>query len=234
MKDELQLLGEVEDILRSMPSFETLRTQTAEGLDWLGRANNAIERWDGIKGVLFRRFIEQINHRPETKTAFANMVSMLHQARHDLRMATIGPVNVAVGSGMPFDYFDVVRKIIETARKDVLFADPYLDADFVSRYLGHIASGVSVRLLAREKLLTLVPAVKLFASQHGLKIELRSVSGFHDRYVFIDRSQGFHSGASFKDGAIKSPTTLNQVTDAFAVILQTYDALWNAGKIEYS
>jgi hypothetical protein len=148
-------------------------------------------------------------------------------------MDTVGPINVAFGSGTPFYYFDEVRKILETARTEVFFVDPYLDSEFVSRYLGHIATGVNVRLLAREKLSTLLPAVRLFARQHGLKIEVRSAQGFHDRYVFIDQSQGYHSGASFKDGAVKSPTTLNQVVDALPAVLQTYETVWGGGKTEY-
>jgi hypothetical protein len=50
---------------------------------------------------------------------------------------------------MVFDYFDEIRKIIQLAKRDLLFVDPYLDADFVSRSLPHVGSGVAIRLLAR-------------------------------------------------------------------------------------
>jgi len=126
-----------------------------------------------------------------------------------------------------------VRKILEVARQDVLFVDPYLDAEFVSRYIGHVASGVTIRLLASEKLSTLLPAVKLFVQQTNASIEVRSATDFHDRYVFIDRSACYQSGASFKDGAKKSPTTLTQITDAFSAVLQTYEVLWSSSKVEY-
>ena len=112
---------------------------------------------------------------------FLNLMSLLHEARHDLRLKTVGPLSVAVGSGLPFDYFDEVRKILEVARQDVLFVDPYLDAEFVSRYIGHVASGVTIRLLASEKLSTLLPAVKLFVQQTNASIEVRSATDFHDR-----------------------------------------------------
>ena len=59
-------------------------------------------------------------------------------------MKTIGPVNAAMGHSRIFDYFDEVRKIIEHAKQDLLFVDPYLDAEFVSRYLPHVAAGVSI------------------------------------------------------------------------------------------
>jgi hypothetical protein len=110
--------------------------------------------------------------------------------------------------------------------------DPYLDSDFVSRYLGQVSKGVTIRLLARERLTTLLPAVDLFAKQSGCTIHVRSVSNFHDRYVFVDRNACYQSGASFKDGAKSAPTTLAQVTDAFAAMFQTYEGLWNKAKIE--
>jgi hypothetical protein len=56
------------------------------------------------------------------------------------------------------------------ANQDLLFVDPYLNAEFVSRYLSHVSKGVTIRLLAREKLATLLPAVELFAKQSGIQV----------------------------------------------------------------
>ena len=142
-------------------------------------------------------------------------------------------MNVAIGSVEPFEYFDELRKIIETARQDVFFVDPFLDSDFVSRYLRHVVAGVTIRLLTRKHLGTLIPAVELFASQTGLRIEVRSINGLHDRHLFIDRKECHQSRASFKDGAMKAPTTLTQIVDAFAAVFKTYEDMWNAAKTEY-
>ena len=147
-------------------------------------------------------------------------------------MKTVGPLNAAVGKGSVFDYFDEIRKIVEPATRDVFFVDPYLDAEFVSRYLPHVRVGTAVRLLARERLATLLPAVDVFSKQSGIAIGVRSSPGFHDRYVFVDRAACYQSGASFKDGAKASPTTLTQITDAFPAVVQTYEDLWMAGKVE--
>ena len=127
-----------------------------------------------------------------------------------------------------FDYFDEVRKIIAEAKSDLLFVDPYLDGEFVSRYLGQVGSGVSVRLLARERLPSLKPAVEAFAKQTSLSIEVRSAPNFHDRYIFVDRMACCQSGASFKDGAKNAPTTITQITDAFTAVRKTYEDLWSS------
>jgi hypothetical protein len=136
-----------------------------------------------------------------------------------------------VGQGAVFDYFDEVRKLIETARNDLLFIDPYLDAEFVSRYLPQVSNGVQVRLLARERLATLMPAVLTLRQQANLSIEVRSAGGFHDRYFFVDQQSCYQSGASFKDGAKKAPTTLTQIVDAFATIHRMYEQIWSTATI---
>ena len=231
---EKELLGEVEDLIRNMPDRSTIRHETDENFSWLGRVSAVIEEWDTPKTVglnfALAKFHGGMAH--ESSIGFREIMTLLHQARHNLRMKTVGPVNVAIDNGGVFDYFDELRKIIETAASDLYFIDPYLDAEFVSRYLGSVAENVSIRLLAREKIQTLLPAVHSFAAQHGTQILVRTSSGFHDRYVIVDGNSCYQSGASFKDGAKKSPTTLTQITDAFPAIQQTYEDLWNSGNVE--
>jgi hypothetical protein len=229
-----QLLAEVEDLLRTMPPRPTIRHETDENLSWLGRVSAVIEQWTPTKAFFLTQYMDRFHgsNAHEAAEAFRKIMTLLHQARHDLRMQTLGPVNIAVPHGMVFDYFDEIRKIIEVAKQELFFIDPYLDAEFVSRYLGHVAPGVTTRLLAREKLQTLLPAVDAFFQQSKAKIEVRSAPNFHDRYIFVDRVACYQSGASFKDGAKSSPTTLTQITDAFAPMLQTYEDLWNRAKVE--
>lgn len=229
---EEDLLGEVEDILRSMPDQATLRHPTAENFAWLGRVSALIEVWNSPKQLALGLAMNQFHGQSarDAQEGLRKILTLLHQARHDLRMKTVGPVSAALGVGQTFDYFDEVRKIIEPATKDIFFVDPYLDAEFVSRYLPHIASGVVIRLLARERIPTLLSATESFAQQSGAQVSVRSAVGFHDRYVFVDGAACYQSGASFKDGAKKAPTTLTQITDAFSVVRKTYEDIWAGAK----
>jgi hypothetical protein len=228
-----QLLAELEDVIRTMPARETIRHETAENIAWLGRASAVIAMWDQKKGAVFDGYVAKLGEvlAHERGPAFRGLITMLHQARHGLRLRTVGPLTVAVGQGGVFDYFDEVRKIIETAKIDLFFVDPYLDAEFASRYLPNVSMGVNVRLLAREKMATLLPAVTLFRQQTGVSVEVRSAVGFHDRYVFIDRSECYQSGASFKDGAKKAPTTLTQIVDAFGAVFALYEQKWASATV---
>ena len=231
---EEQLLAEVEDILRTVPPRESLRHPTDENFAWLGRVKALIEAWKLPKAIYLNPAINQLLGRDANaaQEGFCQIMTLLHEARHNLRMKTVGPLSAAIGKGSVFDYFDEIRKIVEPAAKDVLFVDPYLDAEFVARYLPHIRVGVAVRLLARERLATLLPATDAFSRQSGTAIGVRSSPGFHDRHVFIDGAACYQSGASFKDGAKASPTTLTQITDALPVVLKIYEDLWISGKVE--
>ncbi len=232
MTDE-ELLVELEDLLRTMPPSERLGHDSADVLSWLGRAAAIISNWRPDMMILARPHLRNIHSSIESDyhEASTGLIVMLNQARADLMMKTRGPLNVAVSSSMVFDYFDEIRKVIEVAKSDILFVDPYLDADFISRYLPHITQGVRIRLLAREKIQTLLPAAKLFVDQNKATLEIRSAPNFHDRYVFIDERDCYQSGASFKDGAKKAPTTITQITDAFAAVFQTYQDIWRDAKV---
>jgi hypothetical protein len=229
-----QLLAELEDLLRNVPPISEILKNQESGVAWLGRFSAVIHAWDYTRGpqvLLGQMQLESMDPRANSN-GYRRILTLLNEARHALRMETVGPLSVSMAHGQVFDYFDEVRRIVELAKQDLLFVDPYLDAEFVSRYLSHVSKGVTVRLLARERLVTLLPAVDLFARQSGCTIQVRSAPHFHDRYVFTDSNSCYQSGASFKDGAKSAPTTLTQITDAFAMMLQTYEDLWKKANIE--
>jgi hypothetical protein len=230
-----ELLGEVEDLLRTLPPRDTIKHSLEQNFAWFGRAGAVVEAWNPAQAIAFGGYLERFQSAPVPRDyhpALNQLLIVLHRARNDLRMKTSGPISTAIGQGMVFDYFDELRKIIEVARQDVFWVDPYLDAEFVSRYLSQVVPGVAIRLLARERLATLLPAVDAFSQQIGVPILVRSAPGFHDRYLFVDRTECYQSGASFKDGGRNAPTTLTQITDACAVVLQTYENLWASGNVE--
>jgi hypothetical protein len=230
-----QLLAEVEELLRTMPARDAFETRSEETNAWIGRSAAVIRRWDFTRAPSVAVAVDSANMPLDTLRNLkgrTSLMSLLHEARADLRME-VGLLSVVVPQGQVFDYFDELRKVIEPARSEVFFVDPYLDAEFVSRYLPHVAAGTTVRLLSgHKKLATLLPAVNSFAQQSGLVIQVRSSADIHDRYLFVDRNICYVSGASFKDGAKKAPAMLTQIIDAFQSTWATYEDLWVKGKVE--
>jgi hypothetical protein len=228
-----QMLAEVEDVIRSMPDRGTLHHDSDDVLTWLGRALAAINNWSLAHGAAASTAVESIRSPSalDSWPGSSKLLILLRQAQSDLRLKTVGPVNVAIGAREVFRYFDSLRKIIEEAKKDLLFVDRYLNADFVSTYLPSVANGVTVRLLARDKIPALAAATSAFAKQHGTAIEVRSAQNFHDRWVFVDRASCYFSGASFKDGGGKDSTILVQNVDAFSAVHSTYENIWQSATV---
>jgi hypothetical protein len=226
-----EVLAELDDILATKPSSTEIGNHDA--LAWIGRVKAALHSWDSVQATNMITIEPRLHSGMlrDTERGYREILTLIHQARSELRLR-VAPAGVVAGKGMVFDYFDGVRKAIETASSDLLFVDPYLDADFVSRYLAFVPPRVQMRLLTREKLATLLPAVDAFAAQRQEKLQVRSSDKMHDRYVFIDGRECYQSGASFKDGARNAPTTLTPIVDAFPAVKQTYEAMWASAKVE--
>ena len=224
-----QLLAEIEDVIRTAPVGD-FRVGQPDAVGWVGRASALIKRWDIARFVSFEANMMKIYSPGSTfpESAMQRVLSILHEARHDLRLNTVGPLSVAVDKGGVFDYFDEVRKVMVTARAELFFVDPYIDLEFAARYLPQVPAGVAVRLLTKKGIAALVPAIGLASQQLNLSIQMRSANTLHDRYVFVDRTRGYQSGASFKDGARLSPTLLTEITDALPAVLATYDGIWTS------
>lgn len=228
-----QLLGEVTELIRTAPPANIHHASTPESMEWQGRAAAILRRMSIAEGIKVNIELSKMRNAM-ARIAYeghAEVMAMLHAARYELMLRTGGPQTVAVSAGSPHDYFDALRRVIEEARADLLFVDCYMGAEFISKYMGHIAVGTSVRLLTRERLSSLVPAALAFTEQYGLGIAVRSIDEIHDRYVFVDRRTGYVSGASFKDGGRVSPTALTQIVDTFAQALATYEEMWGRATV---
>jgi hypothetical protein len=232
--DKNVLLANADELLRTMPPRSAFEERKEETITWLGQAAAVIEGWNVAKApavLAARRRIER-NDGWFIHRGYNEVKTLLHQARFELEME-LGRSSVVVPQGQVFDYFDELRKKVETAQAEVFFVDAYLDADFVPRYLPYVANGVDIRLLGGpKKIPTLLPAVDMFAQQSGRKIQVRTSGAIHDRYLFVDRSACYQSGASFKDGAKNAPAALTQITDAFKAVWDVYEQLWLAGTVE--
>jgi len=215
-----------------MPPIATLRHDSQENHEWLGLAAHLVQETDSVRGISFRlemaKLYSGFNRMPgETEKL---LVSMVQQCKMEWRFKSSGPLAVAFESGRPFDYFDKVRKYVESAATEVFFIDPYMDAEFVSRYLPFVKPGVAVRLLGSKGIMALKAAVEMYSAQSDTPIALRH-SMFHDRYLIIDNRECYQSSGSFNHGAATAASSLVQIVDAFGSTQAIYEDRWAAGTV---
>lgn len=233
--DDPSLLFHLDELVRTKPfGNDLVGNPTDEHQEWVGRARALIGAWDGDRGVTFNSDCDMAlavdyYHPMIPVHAFARMMSTIQEARSELRMITGGRVSASFAAGQPFDIFDELRKVIETAQQDVLCVDRYMGADFVSLYLPHIPHSVSVRLLTRDKVPQLVSALGAYKQQHPVNVEVRTSQGFHGRFLSVDGARSFTVDASFKDAAKTAPAALIELTDTAATSLAQYQQLWLSG-----
>jgi hypothetical protein len=231
---EEQLLAEIDDLLRTRPPRAAFDQGLAESHAWLGRAGALIAEANPIRTLEAQMVLSSVvsPNGARSSHAMQELLVMLNQSRYALFLKVGRPLATAIGHGSVFEYFDELRKLIEPAIREVFFVDPYLDAEFVPKYLPHVKQGVVIRLLTSDqKLATLLPSVDAFAQQYKVTIAVRTTTGLHDRLLFVDGSACYQSGASFKDGAKKAPTTLAQLIDAFGPVLKTYEEIWTRAAV---
>jgi hypothetical protein len=227
-----ELLAEVEDVLRSMPPRATLRHPEPENFEWLGRVSAAIEAWDSSKNPALSFAMNNFHNQmaQPSQDGYRKIMTLLYQAQSDLRMKTVGPINSLMEQGKVFQYFDLMRRIIETSSTDLLFVDNYLDADFIATYVPHVRPGVAVRLLGSHKIAALRSAAAQFTQEHGLALEVRSTEDAHARHVIVDGRIAYASDASFKDGPKRALATITQVEGSLFVDLKKQcENLWEKG-----
>ena len=232
MTDE-ELLANLDDLLRTMPDKKQLHSEKEENQAWLGRSLALLNMWSMARSVLAQGYVNDIQSGRafDGESGYKKLTVLIQQARHELMVEVGEPTNIVVDKTETFRYFDELRQKIELAKSEILFVDPYLDDTFVSRYLPYVSSNVRVLLLTSKKIEKLVPAAQAYKEQHGTNIQIRTDNGIHDRWIFIDRSEAYQSGASFKDGAKNAPTTLTQLLDAFDAVFAKYDEIWNQATV---
>lgn len=229
--ESVMLLAEFDAALKARPELLILNWAKEESLDWFGLVGALMDKWDRIEATKFHQAASNLlAGRMNVDRSIALITMEVKRARHSLMLESEQPLTISIEAGNVFDYYDEVRGKIDTATDDLLFVDPYLDGEFVSRYLKGLKQEVQVRLLTSDnKLSTLVPAVTMLKQQGKQPIEVR-VKDFHDRFLFVDGRECYQSTSSFKDGPKKAPTAISQIVDAFDPLYKTYQEMWNTGQ----
>jgi predicted GIY-YIG superfamily endonuclease len=123
------------------------------------------------------------------------------------------------------DYVEDVRKALSGATTEAFIVDSYMNPELLARYMSHVKSNVSIRLLVGGGEPVLISPADVTA-QVGHVIEVRCTpSTLYARFLFVDGMRGFTSVASLMVDGRREPTRLTEVTDART--MQNHEALWS-------
>lgn len=171
------------------------------------------------------------------------------QAAHEIRTIVyrafaVAEMRVPVGIsgafipvGDSFDAFTALSKVLQTATKDVLIIDPYMDATALMEFGGAVPENVCLRLMSDQSSCkpTLQPAANKWVQQYGetrpLLVRLAPQKTLHDRAIFIDQTTAWTLTQSLKDFAKRSPAEIVRADDTAALKIAAYEEVWASAQV---
>lgn len=149
-----------------------------------------------------------------TEKRFGEHDSRLSAVEHRIDFfvnASQTPTGGILATGTHFDGFVLIGDLVKSAKRSVVFIDPFATID-VLKFAVMRAKGVSAVIYSPR----ITPEFKAAVALHNKQypgLELKTMRNIHDRFLLVDDTV-YHFGASFKDmGAeFSAYSVLNFVT----------------------
>ena len=100
-------------------------------------------------------------------------------------------------AGQIYDAFELVERLIKSAKKSIVLIDNYVD-ESVLTMMSEKESGVQVDIYTKDLPNALALAVTKFNDQYG-GLTLHQTNNVHDRFLILDEEKIYLIGASLKD-----------------------------------
>jgi hypothetical protein len=177
-------------------------------------ANNAV-LFDQIRKVEFK----QIEYQRQTDERF--------QRVFDYMEVNQTPTQKIFFDGQVYDAFELLVSLIRRAEKEITLVDGYVDTGTLN-LLAKKQPKVPVELWTRRHPVLTEQDIATFNEQYPL-LQMQTTNKFHDRFLILDRKEGYLIGTSLKD-AEKRAFGIVRLEDQEHVqsILQRLDGLAQA------
>lgn len=151
-------------------------------------ANNA-ELFDRIGQVELR----QLDYQKKTDKRLDQVFAYLQSAPETTQKVFF--------DGQLFDAFSLLVELVQKAQREIVLIDGYVDVSTLN-ILAKKSGGVSVFVHTLPSARLTQADINTFNSQYPT-LTVQRTSAFHDRFLIIDCSTGYHIGASLKDAGKK-------------------------------
>ncbi len=153
------------------------------------------------------------------------------------RDAPVGAGGAFIPVGDSFDAFAALSKVLQTATKDALIIDPYMDETALTDFGSAVPENVCLRLMADQAgcKSSLQPAaikwVQQYKATRPLLVRLAPHKTLHDRAIFIDQTTAWTLTQSLKDFAKRSPAEIVRADDTAALKIAAYERIWVSAQV---
>ena len=143
-----------------------------------------------IKGYAINQRVDRIENNLENLSKEVSKIS-LQIKTNEL------PTQGIFYDGQIFDAYELISKIIRSAKKEIILIDNFID-ESVLIHLGKRASNVK-SIIYTKKITKQLELDLVKHNEQYRRIEIKTLPTAHDRFLIIDRNELYHIGASLKD-----------------------------------
>lgn len=234
--DSETLYRQLGRLIETMPDL-TAHPLSNEAHLWLGRAYALVKEVDNSVAIRFSVNADNLgtflgsNADKEIKNIIFRCFAITE------RKAPVSAIGAFIPVGDSFDAFAALSKIFQTATKDVLIIDPYMDGTALTEFGIAIPENVCLRLMTDQASYKadLLPAAKKWVQQYGivrpLLVRFAPQKTLHDRAIFIDQTAAWSLTQSLKDFAKRSPAEIIRANDTADLKIIAYKEVWDSAQI---
>ena len=224
-------------LIETMPDL-TQAPVSAEVYHWVARAYALVaEVGDSADSIFFSTKVNNLGTAARHSAAH-EITAIVYRAFALAEMkAPAGAGGAFIPVGNSFDAFAALSKVLQTAAKDVLIIDPYMDETALTEFGIAVPESVCLRLMADQARCkpTLQPAAIKWAQQYGttrpLLVRLAPQKTLHDRAIFIDQTTAWTLTQSLKNFATRSPAEIVRADDTAALKIAAYESVWASAQV---
>ncbi len=143
-----------------------------------------------LKGYAINQRVDRIENNLENLSKEVGKIS-LQLKTNDL------PTQGIFFDGQIFDAYELISKIIRSAKKEIILIDNYID-ESVLMHLSKRAANVEAIIYTKKITKQLELDLEKQNEQYP-KIEIKTLKTVHDRFLILDQKELYHIGASLKD-----------------------------------
>lgn len=225
-------------LLETMPELDYKTAQTTEVIQWLGRAYALVDETNnGMDSISMKTAVNRLR-TGAWESGVHEIKAIVYRAWGIAeRKVPPGVAGAFIPAGGDFDAFAAVSKVFQTATRDLMIIDAYLDQVILTDFASSAAERVQLRLLTDEATMkpTLQPAAERWIKQHGanrpLTVRIAPSRSLHDRAFFVDGSTVWLVSQSLKDLAARAHATIAKADqEVTAAKLAAYEAIWASAR----
>jgi sugar-specific transcriptional regulator TrmB len=218
--------------LRVLAWNDSLRTQwcsTSRGLLEAGfhQIHDTVVNFDRTSALSYSPHESPQQRQKRRNKQLDRYLALMKSAIEQLEWILPADTQHLISSRSQHDAFQVIRKIIQSAKTEVYVVDNWVD-ESTWQLLTNVQASVAIQILTMQMKNDFTLEGKHFKAQHGNTVEVRKTEKVHDRFIILDKVTVWHLGPSIKDAGSKT-AFMSEIhsPSVVAVTLNEINNLWS-------